>query len=382
MQSTSKPYILFVDDEEMTRRMFERIAGSEFNVLTAESVADAKSQLDSHTHDIGVLLTDQRMPGELGVELLEYCRENYPGIVRMLTTAYSDLADAIAAVNRGEIIRYIEKPWNNIDALLIDLRVAMRFHLLERENRKLMEEKLSVGAATSRLDRIRALIGLAAAQYDYAEPLRAVERMLRDLAGMESIKRPLDAEVVAEMEMFGQPLTDTRVAIDIADALHDHKREAAEADWAQLLQVVAEYRGELQVETRHQPPGELSAEIARMGQALCQVLAGQEPENLSLSVRDKQGGGWQLEAHQRGRVPSYIGDWIAGATLEPGNQSVAALLQVYLSATQMGAQIRAYIKGNGIEALDIEIPAQPPVRDAQASQPKAEWVDDILLLFS
>lgn len=135
------PCVLFVDDEEMTRKTFERIAASEFPVLLAGNVAEAIEVLKQRGDEIGVLLTDQRMPGGLGVELLEYARDQHPGIVRMLTTAYSELEDAIAAVNRGEIIRYIEKPWTNIDALLIDLRVAMRFHLLERSNEELMAEK-------------------------------------------------------------------------------------------------------------------------------------------------------------------------------------------------------------------------------------------------
>ena len=70
-QFEGSPYVLFVDDEEMTRKTFERIASQEFPVLLAGNVAEAKDVLQSKGDQIGVLLTDQRMPGGLGVGLHE-----------------------------------------------------------------------------------------------------------------------------------------------------------------------------------------------------------------------------------------------------------------------------------------------------------------------
>ena len=67
-------YILFVDDEEITRKTFERIASQEFSVLLASNVTEAIEIIKQRGDEIGVLLTDQRMPGGLGVELLEYVR--------------------------------------------------------------------------------------------------------------------------------------------------------------------------------------------------------------------------------------------------------------------------------------------------------------------
>lgn len=151
--------ILFVDDEEQTRKMFEKLVSRYFTVYTAENVSEAKNILETSAEHIGVLITDQRMPGGLGVELLQYVKEEYPDIIRLLTTAYSDLGDAIDAVNTGEIFRYITKPWH-ADELLIDLKLAMSFFELERDKSQLIEEKLNVHNKQHIMAIIRNLLAL------------------------------------------------------------------------------------------------------------------------------------------------------------------------------------------------------------------------------
>ncbi len=151
--------ILFVDDEEQTRKMFEKLVSRYFTVYTAESISEAKNILKSSNEYIGVLITDQRMPGGLGVELLQYVKEEYPNIIRLLTTAYSDLGDAIDAVNTGEIFRYITKPWH-ADELLIDLKLAMSFFELERDKSQLIAEKLNVHNKQHIMAIIRNLLAL------------------------------------------------------------------------------------------------------------------------------------------------------------------------------------------------------------------------------
>ena len=111
MQNTDGKYsILFVDDEEKALKYFSRLFSDEFTILTAPDTEKAKAILQENHQDIGVLITDQRMPEETGVTLLKHAKDNYPNIIRLLTTAYSDLSDAIEAVNKGEILRYITKP--------------------------------------------------------------------------------------------------------------------------------------------------------------------------------------------------------------------------------------------------------------------------------
>jgi two-component system probable response regulator PhcQ len=135
--------ILFIDDEALSLKYFERLVSPLAPVLTASSVAQGRALLEEHAADIGVLVTDQRMPGEQGNELLRHARERHPNVVRMLTTAYSELGDAIDAINSGEIYRYITKPWD-LPRLQADLRNALELAALRGDRDRLLREKMMV----------------------------------------------------------------------------------------------------------------------------------------------------------------------------------------------------------------------------------------------
>jgi two-component system, probable response regulator PhcQ len=135
--------ILYVDDEPMALKYFERLVSPLAPVITAQSVEQGKAVLSERGNEIAVLVTDQRMPGAYGNELLRYTREFHPRIVRMLTTAYSELGEAIEAINSGEIYRYITKPWE-MSALHADLRNALELAQLRNERDHLLGEKLLV----------------------------------------------------------------------------------------------------------------------------------------------------------------------------------------------------------------------------------------------
>src|SRR5215831_8453621 len=104
--------ILYVDDEEKSLKSFARAFEDQFRILTAVNAQDGLKLLEQHGAEIGVLMTDQRMPGEKGVWLLENARRLHPRIIRILATAYADMEAAIAAVNTGAIYRYVTKPWD------------------------------------------------------------------------------------------------------------------------------------------------------------------------------------------------------------------------------------------------------------------------------
>ena len=135
--------ILFVDDEPMAIKYFERLVSPLAPVITALSVEQGKAILRERGGEIAVLVSDQRMPGAHGNELLGYAREFHPGIVRMLTTAYSEIGEAIEAINSGEIYRYITKPWD-LGSLHADLRNALELANLRSERDHLAREKLHV----------------------------------------------------------------------------------------------------------------------------------------------------------------------------------------------------------------------------------------------
>lgn len=135
--------ILYVDDEAMALKYFERLVTPMAPVLTALSAEEGKEILRTRGHEIAVLVSDQRMPGAHGNELLRYARDHHPTMVRMLTTAYSELGEAIEAINSGEIYRYITKPWD-LESLRADLKNALELASLRSERDGLLREKMLV----------------------------------------------------------------------------------------------------------------------------------------------------------------------------------------------------------------------------------------------
>ena len=154
--------ILYVDDEAMALKYFERLVSPLAPVLTASSVEEGRAVLDSRGHEVAVLVCDQRMPGARGNELLRHARDHHPGVVRMLTTAYSDIGEAIEAINNGEIYRYISKPWT-LEHLRADLRNALDLAELRGERDSLLREKLMVSQGRLIGQRIGQLSVLGAA---------------------------------------------------------------------------------------------------------------------------------------------------------------------------------------------------------------------------
>lgn len=108
---TQRPRVLFVDDEERIVNLLKMMFRGSCDVFTATSGADALRIVE--THDIHVIVSDQRMPGMLGIELLTAVRKQSPNTMRILLTGYSDLAAIVGSVNEGEVFRFVNKPWNN-----------------------------------------------------------------------------------------------------------------------------------------------------------------------------------------------------------------------------------------------------------------------------
>lgn len=134
--------ILAVDDEALVRSVLTALLANEFEVVTADSAEQAKELLSRRTFDI--ILSDQYLAGqygagESGVELLEWVRERHPAALRILMTGRASLEDAVDAINRGEVHRFLLKPLDG-QHLLHTLRAAARTVHLERNNEQLLEE--------------------------------------------------------------------------------------------------------------------------------------------------------------------------------------------------------------------------------------------------
>ncbi|HEX5336888.1 MAG TPA: response regulator [Gallionella sp.] len=180
------PLILFVDDETAAVKYFQRAI--EAPVVTAGSVEEGKRLLDEHARSLLVVVSDQRMPGGCGNELLHYAQSRYPHMVRILTTAYSELERTVEAVNQGHIHRYLQKPWE-IAALRLEMKQAIELADLRRERALLLREKLLVRQKQTLSNRICALHALCAGLFG-DDDFRPLEVYLSAAAGTGGIHTP------------------------------------------------------------------------------------------------------------------------------------------------------------------------------------------------
>jgi serine/threonine-protein kinase len=123
-----RPAVLFVDDEERVLNALTYLFRDVYEVETATGGAQALERL--HAKRFHVLVSDQRMPGMPGVELLRQAKAVAPGTVRLLLTGYSDLAAIVGSVNDGEVFRFVSKPWQEEDlsatvAEAVDVAIAL-----------------------------------------------------------------------------------------------------------------------------------------------------------------------------------------------------------------------------------------------------------------
>ena len=108
---TEKAKLLFVDDEERIVNLLRTMFRNDYEVHTATSGVQALEIIAKHR--INVIISDQRMPEMLGIELLSKVRKYSPAPMRILLTGYSDLTAIIGSVNDGEVFRFINKPWDH-----------------------------------------------------------------------------------------------------------------------------------------------------------------------------------------------------------------------------------------------------------------------------
>ena len=129
--------ILVVDDEPAIRSLLTEILATEFDVVVADSAESARTVLSQRPIDI--ILTDQQLPGQTGVQLLEHVCLHSPQTIRLMMTGLGRLEDAVDAINCGRVQHYLFKPFKN-DQILHTMRQAARSYVLERSHAQLLED--------------------------------------------------------------------------------------------------------------------------------------------------------------------------------------------------------------------------------------------------
>lgn len=102
--------VLYLDDEEPNLFSFKAAFRRDFEVHTCDEPHKAVRMLDEH--DFHVVLSDQRMPRISGVEFFELIMPDHPDISRVLVTGYADTDAVVDAINKGQVYRFVSKPWN------------------------------------------------------------------------------------------------------------------------------------------------------------------------------------------------------------------------------------------------------------------------------
>lgn len=121
--------VLFVDDEPSILRSVERtFQDTDLRILTADSAEQALEILLQEK--IAVVVSDNRMPGMSGIDLLTRVRTLSPDTVRIMMTAFADLPTAIAAINNSEVFRFITKPWANDDLITVVREGVARYRIV------------------------------------------------------------------------------------------------------------------------------------------------------------------------------------------------------------------------------------------------------------
>ncbi len=149
---TNLSKILYVDDEEINLINFREALCDKFEIITALSGEEALTTVLEKEKDLALVVSDQRMPGMKGIDLLTKARELVPDAERIIITGYTDPLDIIAAINEGHVYRYILKPWTEMDLQVTICQAVERYHLKQR-NRKLIKELSQINRELD--DRVR-----------------------------------------------------------------------------------------------------------------------------------------------------------------------------------------------------------------------------------
>ena len=200
MNESVRPKILIVDDEEAILETMTFTFMDLYEVLTTPDPT-AALQIMADNDPIAVVITDQRMPGMTGVELLREIYDRYPDTVRIILTGFADSEATIKAINDGHIYGYINKPWepNELKAIV---RRGAELHALSLENRRLVEglreANLFLAAVMDRLRTGAIALDRAGIVREVNKPAVAFIGLEGDIRG-RSIEEVLGSAPLAEL---------------------------------------------------------------------------------------------------------------------------------------------------------------------------------------
>lgn len=194
MSEDSKPLVLFVDDEPQILEGIKLNVRRKFQLLTATSGPEGLKLIEE-SDTPAVVVSDMRMPGMSGAEFLTQVRKISPDSVRMLLTGYSDIEDTIAAVNEGQIFRFLTKPCAAAD-LIQAIRDAVSQYELQSARKILLEQTL-LGSVTAMMDMLSITNPVV-----FGQAFR-IRRLCQSIAQKSSLEDAWQLEIASLMSRMG-----------------------------------------------------------------------------------------------------------------------------------------------------------------------------------
>lgn len=236
--------ILVVDDEDANLRLLRRVLGREYNVIEAVS-GDVGIEL-LQEHEISLIISDQRMPGMTGVQLLEKSMDIRPDAIKMLLTGYTDLEALIGAINDGRVYKYIQKHWD-AEELRMTVKRALESYDLKKHNDWLLAElKRAMSELESlSMGTIRALADALDAKCDYTAGHSLRVSRFAVLIGK---RLGLDDEQLKDIELGGILHDIGKIGVPESilwkpDKLTDEEREIMARHPVKSAQIIGELKG-------------------------------------------------------------------------------------------------------------------------------------------
>lgn len=291
--------ILYIDDDEANLLVLKATCAGELNVITASSGAEGLEILAGQ--EVAVLLVDQRMPGMTGVEVFEVAREQYPDAVRILITAFTDLTEAIAAINRGHIRRYLRKPWEP-EELKAALREAVEIYQTRKKITEL-ETRLIETERTHALGVVAAGVAhelrnpLAAMSMNLELARMRLDAMNRSIAGGESVDPAHLLSLSNALEQLERAADNAKKIAEGLELSHRRRDDEQVADLGEILELTLKFmrgailkQARLEVHAVNVPlvqgsPRELGQVLINLLINAMQAMPGQPPAQSLVGIR-------------------------------------------------------------------------------------------------
>jgi len=188
MSADTRPLVLYVDDERANRIVLEHSLKSDFNIMVVDSGEKAIGVFEQS--DVAVLVTDMRMPGMEGDQLLRIVKERWPTTIRMVMTAHQDVGPILRAINEGLVARYIIKPFERPELVQV-LRWACEAWIFSKDSAALHHRLME----TERLATLGSIAGLLVHDLRQLVNIEHVGELAKDAEAIAAVIAKSDLDV-------------------------------------------------------------------------------------------------------------------------------------------------------------------------------------------